>query len=117
MFNDTVNARLCTFSGAILWVCFHDTYIPTRISVASVAIFSLILVTLVVLNGEWSPPQVVHSVPANMRQQFMKIPVRKWTEQTLRKLSRKMTGLARRTSTKLVAPSPSPDLEMGNVPR
>ncbi|KAH9899341.1 hypothetical protein C8Q73DRAFT_724392 [Cubamyces lactineus] len=106
---------LFTFSAAILWVCFHQTYIPTRIPVLAVAVFSAILVTLVVLNGEWSPPQVVHSVPANMRQQFRKIPVRRWTEQTLKKLSRRMTGLGRRTSSSPAAPSPQPDLEMGKM--
>ncbi|KAI0366821.1 hypothetical protein BV20DRAFT_1055314 [Pilatotrama ljubarskyi] len=85
---------LLAFSAAILWLCLCATSLITRIAVVVIVLLTGFFIVLVVRNGEWTPPAIMHSFPTQMKQKLRKIPVRKLTEQS-RKLSkpfRRFTG-------------------------
>ncbi|CDO70480.1 hypothetical protein BN946_scf184569.g23 [Trametes cinnabarina] len=77
---------LLAFSAAILWDCFNDSSISTRAAVGSASLFTAVLITLVILNGKFKRATFFHSIPTQMRQHLMKVPLRKLT-MPLRKLT------------------------------
>ncbi|KAI0642653.1 hypothetical protein C8Q79DRAFT_1013325 [Trametes meyenii] len=95
---------LTAFCVAIMWVCLYDTSLMTRVCVLSATAFTAALLVPVVKNGEWAPPKMVHSIPAQMKQKLRKIPVRRLTQQV-----RKMSMPLRKISSKLKKQSESHD--------